>query len=391
MARRKSVPAQLYATYKKNKKAKEQAERRAQRELAQWEQQQLREAEREEAQRRRQADQAEREARRREVEAERDRHRQAEEARRAEAQRQRDLARAAGQRRREDAERERGALTARVAELAGILAARPRELRTRSMALERAFGANGAEALATLVEKELADSPYPAGFPRTAKVMFAPESRELLINYDLPRQDVIPDVADYKVARGRDELQPVPRKDAEIKKLYGDVIARTALRTLAEVFGQGLEVAVDGAQAAAVAECGDLGVQHRGVVAAFVPAAVQMWLVLVQDHRQADGPGHRVVAAQGLGEPAGGLAVNAEFAGDGRMPAAGGQGLDSGVLVTHPHPSRDSATVIRRPGRAGLGVGGGAAVICLRQERWRATALVACSARLCHKCHLSAT
>ena len=71
------------------------------------------------------------------------------------------------------------------------------------MALEQAFGANGAEALATLVEKELADSPYPAGFPRTAKVMFAPESRELLINYDLPRQDVIPDVADYKAVRGR--------------------------------------------------------------------------------------------------------------------------------------------------------------------------------------------
>jgi hypothetical protein len=42
---------------------------------------------------------------------------------------------------------------------------------------------------------------------------------------------------------------------------------------------QGLEVAVDGAQAAAVAERGDLGVQHRGVVAAFGPAAVQMWLL----------------------------------------------------------------------------------------------------------------
>ena len=66
--------------------------------------------------------------------------------------------------------------------------------------------------------------------------MFAPESRELLIEYDLPRQDVVPAVADYKVVRGRDELQPVPRKDAEIKKLYADVIARTALRTLAEVF-----------------------------------------------------------------------------------------------------------------------------------------------------------
>jgi restriction system protein len=43
-------------------------------------------------------------------------------------------------------------------------------------------------------------------------------------------------VADYKVVRGRDELQPVPRKDAEVKKLYAEVIARTALRALDEVF-----------------------------------------------------------------------------------------------------------------------------------------------------------
>jgi restriction system protein len=86
------------------------------------------------------------------------------------------------------------------------------------------------------VEQALAGSPYPVGFPWTSQVMFAPESRELLINYDLPGQDVVPAVADYKVARGRDELRPVPRKDAEIKKLYADVIARTALRTLDEVF-----------------------------------------------------------------------------------------------------------------------------------------------------------
>jgi restriction system protein len=218
VARRKSVPAQLYAAYKKNKRAKEQAERRAQREYAQWERQQLREAEREEGQRKREAERAARERDRLKVEKERDR------------------ARAAGQQRQEDAERKRAAVAARVAELGGILAARPRELRPRSTALEQAFNIDGPAALATLVEQTLADSPYPVGFPRKAGALFAPESRELLINYDLPRQEVVPDVADYKVVRGRDELQPVKRKDTEIKKLYADVIARTALRTLAEVF-----------------------------------------------------------------------------------------------------------------------------------------------------------
>jgi hypothetical protein len=47
----------------------------------------------------------------------------------------------------------------------------------------------------------------------------------------------------------------------------------------------------------------------------------------------------------------------------------------------------------RRPGpprhrRSGAWVSGGrAAVMCFRQERWRATALTACPARLCHRCH----
>jgi restriction system protein len=218
VAKRKSMAAQLYSAYKKNKRAKEQAERRAQREWDQWERQQLREAEREEAQRKREAERAARERARRKAEKERDR------------------ARTAAQQRQDDAERKRAALTGRIAELGGLLEDRPRKLRTRSVALEQAFSTDGPAALATLVEKALAGSPYPAGFPRRAKVVFAPESRDLLIEYDLPRQEVVPDVADYKVVRGRDELQPVPRKDTEIKKLYADVIARAVLRTLAEVF-----------------------------------------------------------------------------------------------------------------------------------------------------------
>jgi restriction system protein len=208
----------LYAAYKKNKRAKQQAELRTQREYATWERQQLREAEQEEAQRKREAERAARERARRKAEKERER------------------ARVAAQQRQDDAARKRAAVAKRLAELGGVLSGRPRKLQRRSTALEQAFSTGDPAALAALVAGALASSPYPAGFPRRARVVFAPESRELLIEYDLPRQDVVPDVADFKAVRGRDELQPVPRKDTEIKKLYADVIARTALRTLAEVF-----------------------------------------------------------------------------------------------------------------------------------------------------------
>jgi restriction system protein len=66
--------------------------------------------------------------------------------------------------------------------------------------------------------------------------MYRPEARELLIEYELPRQDVVPAVAGYRYLKTKDMVQPEPRKDAEIKKLYGRLIARVALRTLAEAF-----------------------------------------------------------------------------------------------------------------------------------------------------------
>jgi membrane protein len=74
-----------------------------------------------------------------------------------------------------------------------LLAARPPDLRSRSTAQEEAFSTDGPAAFAALVETLLAESPYPVGFPRTVRVLFVSESRELLIDYDLSRQDVIPD------------------------------------------------------------------------------------------------------------------------------------------------------------------------------------------------------
>src|SRR5262249_61720395 len=94
-------------------------------------------------------------------------------------------------------------------------------------------------------------------------------------------------------------------------------------------------------QAAAVAEGGDLGVQRGGVVAAFGPPAAQMVLVAVRDSGPGDGPGDGLVTGGGVSETADGLAVCAEFAGDrAQAQAAGCQGLDGGVLVTHPRLQR---------------------------------------------------
>jgi restriction system protein len=101
---------------------------------------------------------------------------------------------------------------------------------------EDAFNARGSEAFTDVIQRALAASNYPEGLSAACAALFRPEARELLVEYELPRQDVVPAVTGYKYLKTKDEMHPVPRKDAEIKKLYGQLVARVALRTLAEAF-----------------------------------------------------------------------------------------------------------------------------------------------------------
>ncbi|WP_248964815.1 hypothetical protein [Sphaerisporangium perillae] len=243
MAKRKSIPAQIFAAYKKRKKEKEQAERRAQRELEQW----MRQEERAEEQRQRQAAKAKQEWERKAAAEQRERE-QAEAARlRQEARQTREAAQAARaaeserkrqaiERRMADAKTQTEEVYARIAALEGLLTARIRDLRDHSRLVEQIFNSGGIDAFTGEIEHLLMASTYPNGFPRRCKVVFQPEARELLIDLDLPRRDIVPVAVGYRYAKPKNDIVPEPRKDAETKQLYADAIARVALRTLAETF-----------------------------------------------------------------------------------------------------------------------------------------------------------
>ena len=255
MGRRKSVAAQMYGAYKKHRKAKEQERKRAEREHERQARKLEREAEQEDAQRRQQAEQAERDKRRKAAEKARERKRLEAEQQKAEAERRREVARiereekqrtAADEKdrrrrtleeRQADADQRTEAVMARVAELDGLLGGRARHLTAKRITFEKIFNADGPVALADRVAQTIVASALPAGFPRHCEAAFAPEARELLIEYELPRQNVVPTEVSYRYVRIRDAIEPTARKDADIKKLYGQVVARLALRILAEVFG----------------------------------------------------------------------------------------------------------------------------------------------------------
>jgi len=78
-------------------------------------------------------------------------------------------------------------------------------------------------------------SEYPREFPQLFRLAYVPESKELVIEYQLPTIAVVPNVSEVNYVKSKDRLDEKARKPAEIKEIYEDVLASVALRTIHEV------------------------------------------------------------------------------------------------------------------------------------------------------------
>lgn len=89
-------------------------------------------------------------------------------------------------------------------------------------------------------------SDYPEGFPQEFRVAYVPESKELVVDYEIPGPDVVPKITEVRYVKTKNTLEENPRKVAEIKDIYQDLVAAIALRTCHELFeaDQGQHLAV---------------------------------------------------------------------------------------------------------------------------------------------------
>jgi restriction system protein len=113
----------------------------------------------------------------------------------------------------------------RVAQLNAQLASRQKD-----------FMAGVPEAVEWFVSRVLEGSRYPGGFPRTFQVAYRPENRDVVVEFELPPQRVVPPLRGYKYIKTRDGIDPIARPDTEVKQRYKLLIARVALRTLHDIF-----------------------------------------------------------------------------------------------------------------------------------------------------------
>lgn len=284
MARRKSFTAEILDALRKSKEARERAERQAQKEYQQALRKQREEADRlrrdmarreerehlaairareaadakraKEAARFRQererlltqekreqdrlAAQAEKDRQRRVAELERERARKAAQEEREFRQRAAQVSREQAHRKVEQRQAEAATMTTeletRLEEFDQLLSERNRNLAPRQARLQSAFDAEGSLAFVDQIHAALATSVYPSSLNGGSKAGYYPESRELRVEYELPRLDVVPRVASYKYVKASDEIRATDRKDAEVKRSYGRLLASVSLRVMAEIF-----------------------------------------------------------------------------------------------------------------------------------------------------------
>ncbi|HEY5195059.1 MAG TPA: restriction endonuclease [Solirubrobacteraceae bacterium] len=93
------------------------------------------------------------------------------------------------------------------------------------------------EAVITYCSMVLAASRYPEKFPQQHKVAYVPESRQLVIELDLPTYDIVPEALEYRYVKAKDEITPKTRPATHRRALYTRLVSQVTLRTVHEMFG----------------------------------------------------------------------------------------------------------------------------------------------------------
>lgn len=89
----------------------------------------------------------------------------------------------------------------------------------------------------------LNNSKYPESFPKSFELDYNPETKILVIDYALPNQEQLPNIAEVKVVKG--EVKEYPVSEVQIQKMFDAVMYKITLRTIHEIFESDAANAID--------------------------------------------------------------------------------------------------------------------------------------------------
>lgn len=102
--------------------------------------------------------------------------------------------------------------------------------------LEQEYAAMETSAVVDYCELVLTHSKYPEYFPDSFEISYSPETKILIVEYELPSPDQMPTLKEVKYIASKNEYKNSYISEAEKKKMYDSVIYRISLRILHELF-----------------------------------------------------------------------------------------------------------------------------------------------------------
>ena len=93
--------------------------------------------------------------------------------------------------------------------------------------LKQRFDAGDADAVVECFRRVLRRSAYPDGFPRSYRVAYQAEARQLVIEYQLPGREIIPTQARFNYNESLDLVEAKPRAPKEIASCMSRSSARS--------------------------------------------------------------------------------------------------------------------------------------------------------------------
>ena len=103
-------------------------------------------------------------------------------------------------------------------------------------AFEADYRRGDLDAIVSYCSLVLEASRYPDGFPQKFKFAYVPESRQAVVEYELPTVEVVTTVKAYRYVKASDTIAESARPQSQIKALYSSAVAQLAIRTLCELF-----------------------------------------------------------------------------------------------------------------------------------------------------------
>lgn len=146
----------------------------------------------------------------------------------------------------------------------GLLEAEVQEQNRQVSSFREAYRTGNPEAVSGFFDLVFEKTEYPEGFPSKWKVVYLPESRQLIVDYDLPTlDDIVPAVEKYRYTKSTDQITETKKALKARQSLYSAAVAQSVLRRLYEVFRSDRDQLVDVATVSAFVDTIDPSTGQR--------------------------------------------------------------------------------------------------------------------------------